>query len=138
MSERTARRIAAVVAALVMALAPSAGGAEAGRMRMVVADLPYERVWNAAIRAVSDYPLERAEAGRIVTGWRERAPREGEAGLDRVTERVVVDVERAGERITRVTVEVEALGWRDGAWVPVADTEATARAVLARLREAQG
>jgi hypothetical protein len=130
--------IAAVVAALAVALAPAAAGAEAGRMRMVVADLPYERVWHAAIRAVSDFPLERAEAGRIVTGWRERAPRAGEVGLVRVTERVVVDVERAGERITRVTVEVEARGWQNGSWVAVRDTEATARAVLARLREAQG
>jgi hypothetical protein len=130
--------VAAVVAAIATAPAPPAAGAEAGRMRMVVADLPYERVWHAAIRAVSDYPLERAEAGRIVTGWRERAPREGEAGLVRVTERVVVDVERAGERITRVTVAVEARGWRNGDWVGLPDTEATARAVLARLREAQG
>lgn len=106
--------------------------------RMIVADLPYARVWEAAVKAVEGYPVERAADGVIVTGWRERPPREGEAAFERVTERVTLRVEPVSERVTRVTVEVEARGWREGAWVGIPDTDETERAVLARLRDAQG
>jgi len=129
------RRMALMVGALLLAFV---GAPEAGTMRMVVADLPYARVWDAAVRALSDYPVERAAEGVIETGWVERAPSEGEAGFARVLERVTVRVEPFAERITRVTVEVQARGWRDGQWVPIADTEARERAILARVREAQG
>lgn len=127
----------AVLAATLVLLAVGAGS-EAGMVRMVVADLPYARVWEAAVRAVAGYPLERAADGVIVTGWRERAPREGEAGFSRVAERLSLRVEPFAERITRVIVEVEAKGWREGEWVPIPDTEAIAREVLARIRDGQG
>lgn len=104
-------------------------------MRMVVADLPYARVWAAAVRAVEGYPVERAEAGVIVTGWRERPARQEEPGFERVAEQVTLRVEAFSDRITRVTVGVEARGFRDGQWVPISETEELARAILARLRE---
>lgn len=119
-----------------MALALIAG-AEARTMRMVVADLPYVRVWDGAVRALADYPIERAADGVVATGWRERDPRPGETGWRRVRERVTLRVEPMADRITRVTVEVEAQGRRDGDWVALEDTEATAREVLSRLRNVQ-
>lgn len=106
-------------------------------MRMVVADLPYERVWDAAMRAVEGYPVERAADGVIVTTRIERSPRAEEGGFERVAERITVRVEAFGERITRVTVEVDAEGWRGGSWVRIPDTDVTGRAILARLRAAQ-
>jgi hypothetical protein len=131
--------ILALAGLAALAGTPAPGAlAEAGTMRMVVADLPYARVWDAATRALADYPLEQLADGLIRTGWRERAPGEGEAGFERLRERAVVRVEPFAERVTRVTVEVEAQGWRDGQWAPIADTEARARAILARIREAQG
>jgi hypothetical protein len=129
------RRLGPILGAAALAVALLG---EAGTMRMVVADLPYERVWTAALQAVAGYPIERAADGVIVTGWHERAPRASETGWSRVRERVAMRVEAAAERITRVTVEVEAAGWRAGEWVPIADTEPLAREVLARLRDAQG
>lgn len=115
-----------------------AGGllAEGFTANAVVTDVPYARVWEAALRAVAGYPLERAADGVIVTGRVERLPRGDEEGLERIAERITLRVERFGEGVTRVTVDVEAEGWRAGAWVRWPATEATARAVLARLRAA--
>jgi hypothetical protein len=73
-----------------------------------------------------------------VTGWLGRAPRPDEPEFERIEERVTLRVEPFGERITRVTVEVDARGWRGDAFRPIGDTRGTAREVLARLREAQG
>ncbi len=129
------KRLAWVAGVLLL----TAGGVtEAGTMRMVVADLPYARVWDAAVQAVRDYPVERAADGVIQTGWLERAASEGESGFTRVSERATLRIEAFAERITRVTVEVEARGWRDGQWVPIADTAARERAILDRLRDADG
>ncbi|HEV8676825.1 MAG TPA: hypothetical protein VGX21_22545 [Methylomirabilota bacterium] len=126
------------LAALGLMLCLAVGGeGEAGVIHMVVADLPYPRVWEAAVRAVAGYPVERAADGVIVTGWRERPPAAGEGGFGRVQERVTLRVEPFADRITRVTAEAEARGWRDGQWVTIADTDAIARDVLARLRDAQ-
>ena len=130
------RRVVVLLIATLL-LAP-AGALEAGTMRMVVADLPYARVWDAAVQAVRDYPVGRAADGVIETGWLERSPREGEGGFTRILERATVRVEPFAERITRVTVEVEARGWREGQWVPIPDTEARERAILDRVREAPG
>lgn len=124
-------RLAILGTLLVLGLA-----AEAGPVHMVVADLPYERVWQGALSAVAGYPLEHAADGRIVTGWRERDAGPGEPAGARVRDRVRLQVEPAGERITRVTVEVEAAAWRDGRWEPLGDTAPLARAVLGRLRDA--
>jgi hypothetical protein len=129
------RRVALLVGLLGLGLT---GTPEAGTMRMVVADLPYARVWDAAVRAVRDYPAGRAADGVIETGWLERSPRESEVGFSHVMERATVRVEPFAERITRVTVEVEARGWRDGQWVPIPDTAARERALLDRVREASG
>jgi len=106
--------------------------------RLVVLDLPYDRVWANTLRALVDYPIERAADGVIVTRRVERAPRPDEAAFDRVAERVTVRLDDFGPRSTRIAVEVLAEGHRAGAWVPIADTEATARAVLDRVRAAQG
>jgi len=127
--------IAALVGALLLGLG---GTPEAGTMRMVVADLPYARVWDAAVQAVRDYPAGRAADGVIETGWLERGPHEGEGGFTRVMERVTVRVEAFAERVTRVSVDVEARGWRDSQWVPIPDTAARERAILDRVRDAQG
>ncbi len=127
-----------VVAGAALALLLSGVDAGAGMRRMIVLDLPYARVWEDALKAVEGYPLDRAADGVIVTGWRERPAREGESAFERVSERVTLRVERVSDLVTRVTVEVEAQGWRDGTWVSIHDTTATERAVLAKLREAHG
>jgi hypothetical protein len=124
-------RLATVGALLVLGIV-----AEARPVYMVVADLPYERVWQAALNAVAGYPLEQAADGRIVTGWREREAVPGEPTGARVRDRVRLLVEPAGVRIARVTVEVEAEAWQGGRWAPLADTGPLARAVLGRLRDA--
>jgi hypothetical protein len=125
-------------AAGVLVAALLTGGAEAAVVRAVVADLPYARVWEAAVRAMAGYAIERAAEGVIVAHPRERPARPDEAAYSRVAERVVVRVEPFGERITRVSVEVMVSGWRDGAWVPIPDGEVTARTILHRLQEEQG
>ena len=129
------RRLGLWVAGLVLA-----GGilAEAGLVRVLVADLPYARVWAAAVRAVEGYPLERARDGLILTQRVERPPRADEAGFERIAERITLRVEAFGVRSTRVTVEVEAEGRRHDAWVPISETGGTAREIVARLRAAEG
>jgi hypothetical protein len=104
---------------------------------MVVADLPYARVWQAANAALAGYRVERAADGVIQTGWTERPPGEGAGGAARVQERVTVRVEPFGERITRVTVSVEARSWRDDQWAPLDDTRAREHAILDLIRDAQ-
>jgi hypothetical protein len=126
--------------ALPLALLWLAGVAAAGPdpLRMVVADVPYARVWAAAQEAVREYPLERAADGEIVTGWRERPPSAEEPGFERVTERVTLRVEAFAEGITRITPAVELQGWRDGRWVAIEEVGPATRAVLARIRAALG
>jgi hypothetical protein len=134
-------RATAIVTALPLLLALGPGGpegAEAAVVRAVVADLPYARVWEAAVRAMTGFPIERAGDGVIVALPRERPARPEEGAFARVAERVVVRVEPFGERITRVSVEVEVSGLRDGVWVPIPDGDgATARAILDRLEAEQ-
>lgn len=110
--------------------------ASAEEVRLLVMDLPYARVWDATLRALDGYPIVRAMEGTVETGPRERPPHAGEPGFARVTERATVRVEALAERLTRVTVRVEAEGLRDGTWGPVADTGPAARAILGRLRDA--
>lgn len=129
------RRVVAATS-LILLLAVTAM-AEGGIARMVVADRPYERVWDAALRSVEGYPLERAVEGVVVTGWRERPAGPGEASFERVRERVTLRVEAFAERITRVTAEAEARGFRQEAWVAIPDATPIAQAALARLRAAQ-
>jgi hypothetical protein len=114
----------------------SSAVANPGPLHMVVADLPYARVWAAAREAVRDYPLERVADGEIVTGWRDRPARAEEGTFECVAERVQLRVEAFGDRITRITVTAEARGWRDGGWVSVGETAPLARDVLARIRAA--
>jgi hypothetical protein len=106
----------------------------AGPVRMVVADAPYARVWAAALEAVRDFPIERIAEGDIMTGWRDRPARAEEQGFERVAERVRLEVEAFGDRITRITATAEARGWRDGGWVSVGEAAPLARDVLARIR----
>jgi hypothetical protein len=113
-------------------------GADAGPVRMVVADVPYARVWAAAQEAVREYPIERVADGEIVTGWRDRAPRPEEPGFERVTERVTLRVEEFGERITRITAAVELRGWQAGHSVMIEDPGPATRDLLARIRAALG
>jgi hypothetical protein len=110
--------------------------ASAGPVHMVVADMPYARVWAAAQEAVRDYPIERIVDGDIVTGWQDRPPRAEEPGFERVAERVHLQVAASGERITRITVIAERRGWRDSGWVSLGETEPLGRLVLARIRAA--
>ncbi|PYM65645.1 MAG: hypothetical protein DMD79_04380 [Candidatus Rokuibacteriota bacterium] len=105
--------------------------------RLVVLDLPYEKVWANTLRALDQYPIERTADGVVVIRRVERAPRAEESGFDRVAERITVRVDGFGPGSTRIAVEVLAEGRRDGKWLPIADTEATARAVLDRVRAAQ-
>jgi hypothetical protein len=125
--------VAAVLALVAGAVTP----VEAATVYMVVADLPYARVWSAANAALAGYPVERAADGVIQTGWVERPAGEAPGGVERVQERVTVRVEPFGERVTRVAVSVEARAWRDGQWIPLADTSAREHAILDRIRDAQ-
>jgi hypothetical protein len=106
---------------------------EGGVASLGVIDLPYTRVWEAGLRAVEGYPVERAGEGRIVTGWLERAPAPDEAGFGRVVERVTLRIEPVADQVTRVTAVVEVRGWRAGEWVLLPRTDARAEAVLDRL-----
>jgi hypothetical protein len=117
----------------VLALGNSAA-ANAGPVRMVVADVPYARVWAAALEAVGEYPIERIAEGDIVTGWRERPARPEEQGFERVADRVRLQVEVFGERITRISVIAEVRGWRDGGWISLGEAGPLERDVLARIR----
>ena len=110
--------------------------AQAGGLRLLVFDLPYESVWDRALRAVQDYPVERASDGVIETGRVERAARPDELGVERVAERVTVRVEATGRLVTRVTVDVVLEGLRDGRWEPLDDEGALARVLLDRIRRA--
>jgi hypothetical protein len=109
-----------------------------GRLHVVVADLPLAQVWAAALRAVVGYPLEQAAGGVIVTRRAERPPEAGESAYTRIAERVVLRVEAFGERVTRVTIEVEAEGLRDGTWVALPDVAGRAQRIAERIRDAQG
>jgi hypothetical protein len=135
---RSSRRAALGLAAGWLVLLGAGAGSGSGMARMVVADLPYDRVLSAAVRALDGYPIERQVAGVIVTGWRARPARAGEPGFEEIEERVTLTVERFGERITRVTAEVEARGRRGAVVAPIADTRGMAREILAKVREAQG
>ena len=110
--------------------------AEAGGSRLLVFDVPYESVWDRALRALQDYPVERARDGVIETGRVERAPRPDELGVERVAERVTVRVEATGRLATRVTVDIALEGLRDGRWGPFEDDGATVRVLLDRIRRA--
>jgi hypothetical protein len=106
--------------------------------RMLVVDLPYDRVWQAALSAVSGYPVARASGGVIETERLERAPGPGEVGLTRVAERITIQVEALAPLVTRVTVTVRAEGLSAGAWVPLAGGGPTARGILDRIRAHPG
>ncbi len=106
--------------------------------RLLVMDLPYARVWEGTVRAFGGQALARAADGVIETPRTERAPLPDEAGLERVAERVTVRVEATGDRITRVTVTVDAEGLQDGLWRPIDASPTRARAVLDRIRASLG
>lgn len=135
------RRARQAVAALVAAagLLPGVGVmAQSAGLRLLVFDLPYTRVWERVVRAMEAYPLERAADGVIATQRVERAPRPDEFGVERVAERVTVRVETRRHLVTRITVDVALEGLRSGRWGPFEDDGATVRAVLDRIRAAQG
>jgi hypothetical protein len=111
----------------------TASFAQSGVASLGVIDLPYARVWEAGLRAVEGYPIERAADGRIVTGWLERAPTGDEARFTRIAERVTLLIERMADQVTRVTAVVEVRGFRAGEWVLVPNTDARAEAILDRL-----
>jgi hypothetical protein len=129
--------LAAALAAL-GALVATAGTARADGPRLLVMDVPYERVWERVLRALEDRPVARAADGVIETARVERPPRADEAGVDRVAERVTVHVEPVAPLVTRITVDARREGLRAGRWEPLPDGEAAARAVLDRIRAARG
>jgi hypothetical protein len=107
---------------------------QAAAPRLLVMDLPYARVWDGAVRALVGYPLARASEGVIETARMERAPRPDEAGLERVAERVTVQVEAMADKVTRITVTVAAEALRGGRWEAREASPATARAILDQIR----
>ncbi len=126
-----------VLAAILGLGVPACAGGSASGLRLLVIDLPYQRVWDAALRAVAEYGVTRAGDGVIETGRVERAARPDESGLERVAERLTVRVQPVADLVTRVTVEVQAEGLRGGRWEPLPGDGATAAAVLARIRAAE-
>lgn len=124
-----------LAAALFLLLLPARGGAEP--VMSVVADLPYGRVWAAALEALREFPLRRVVQadGLVETDPVIRAVRDPEADYERIEERVVLKVEAFGERITRITCTVEARGRRGERWEPIRDTTPLARRVLERIEK---
>jgi hypothetical protein len=115
---------------------PVTGGAAVPRL--LVMDLPYARVWEGAVQALSGYPLDRAADGVIETARMERPPWPEEGDVERVAERVTVHVEALADKVTRVTVTVEAQGLRGGTWQAIEASPATARTILDRIRASLG
>jgi hypothetical protein len=116
-------------------LLPAMGAmAQPATPRLLVMDLPYARVWEGTVRALGGYALARASEGVIETTRVERAPLPDEVGIERVAERVTVRVEAVADKVTRVTVTVEAEALRGGSWQAVDASPTTVRAVLDRIR----
>ena len=131
------KAVAALVAAT--ALLPGVGVmAQPATPRLLVMDLPYARVWEGTVRALGGYPLVRASDGVIETARMERAPLPDEGGLERIAERVTVRVEAVADKVTRVTVTVEAEALRGGRWRALDGSPTTVRAVLDRIRASIG
>ena len=108
--------------------------------RLLVIDLPYERVWEGAVRAFDGYAAgPRAPTGIIETARAERAPLPDEKGVERVAERITVRSRPSPSKVTRVTVKV-----RDGGPPrrPLAHprwrSATTVRRVLERIRAGTG
>jgi hypothetical protein len=121
------------------ALLPGASAmGQASGPRLLVVDLSYARVREAARHALAAYPLARDSGGVIESARVERVPRPEEPGVDRVAERITVRVDPVGARITRVTVTVETEVLRRGRWQPGDGSGATVRAVLDRIRAGIG
>jgi hypothetical protein len=132
----TRRGVGALVAAGLLLGVAMTG--EPAVPRLLVMDLPYARVWEGAVRALSAYPITRAADGVIETARMERPARPAEAPLVRVAERVTVRVEAMADKVTRITVTVETEALRDGRWEAVESSPDTARAVLDRIRASVG
>ena len=120
-------------------LMPAAGAiAQSAPPRLLVMDLPYVRVWEGTVRAFGEQTIARAADGVIETTRAERAPLPDEAGVERVAERVTIRVEPMANRVTRITVTVEAEGLQGGSWRAIDPSPATVRAVLDRIRASIG
>jgi hypothetical protein len=132
------RRVLAALIAVAGLMTALGATAQAGAPRLLVMDLPYARVWEETVRAFDGYALTRAASGVIETARVERAPLPDEAGLDRVAERITVRVEAVADRVTRVTVTVEAEALRAGIWQAVEASPTTVRTVLDRIRASIG
>lgn len=138
---RTVQRLGlgrAVFAAVVSLAAAVAVMAQTAAPRLLVMDLPYARVWAGAVRAFGEQELARAADGVIETTRVERAPRPDETGVERVAERVTVRVESMADRVTRITVTVEAEGLQGGSWHAIDASPTTVRTVLDRIRASIG
>ena len=129
----------ALAAAVSLLAVSSAMAQPAAVPRLLVMDLPYARVWEGTIRAFGEQALARPPADGVIETTRlERAPRPDEAGVERVAERVTVRVEPMADRVTRITVSVEAEALQGGSWRAVDASPATVRAVLDRIRASIG
>jgi hypothetical protein len=134
---RRPRILLGVLVATGLFLATAVTG-RAAAPRLLVMDLPYMQVWEGTVRALGGYSLTRASDGVIETDRTERAPLPGERGLDRIAERITVRVEAVADKVTRVTVTVDAEGLRDGRWSRLDGSAATVRTVLDRIRASIG
>jgi len=132
------RGAVAILGVAAMLLSGMAVMAQPSSQRLLVFDVPYERVWERTVRGMQAYPLARAADGLIETARAERDPLPEEEGAARIAERITVRVEAVAEKVTRVTVAVEREGLRDGRWQPLGGSPATVRAVLNRIRAGIG
>ena len=140
MSGPPARHPRALLAVLVttgLLLATAVTG-RAATPRLLVIDLPYERVWEGAVRALDGYALTRASEGIIETARTERAPLPDERNVDRIAERISVLVEPVADKVTRVTVKVQTEALRSGRWRTLDGSATTVRRVLERIRAGIG
>jgi hypothetical protein len=112
--------------------------AQQGTPRLLVMDLPYARVWEGTVRAFGGSALARASDGVIETARAERAPLPDEVGFEQVAERVTVRVESMADRITRVTVTVEAEVLQGGRWRAISPSPTRVRAIFDRIRASIG
>jgi hypothetical protein len=137
-NERWVRGAVAALGGAAILFTGAAVIAQPPSQRLLVFDVPYERVWERTVREMQAYPLTRAAEGVIETARIERDPVPEEEGATRIAERITVRVEAVAEKVTRVTVTVDAEALRDGRWQPLPGSPATARAVLNRIRAGIG
>jgi len=126
------------VGAIVMGVgAGMASGQTKDQVLMVVNDVPFERVWQAAHDALAQLGVTREEKdrGTIVVESEWAAQGLDRLAYDRVRETITVRLERFDPLTTKVTATVDVRKKKDGEWVVGAVSPDAQGAVLTAINE---